>query len=332
MGQRSRISWKAWEAFLKDWVWVFPGQGAQYVGMGAALMSQSLAARLLFEEAQDILGLSLQQLCIEGPAERLSETQHSQPAIFCLSIAMLRALQERCPEIAPLAVAGLSLGEYTALVASGRLDFGQGLRLVHERASAMHEACCLTKGRMVSLLGGQSSDIARAVRELGRTDVVCANFNSPGQVVLSGSPEGIEAAVEVCRTIGVRRVVSLQVQGAFHSPLMTPAADRLRAALARTVFCSGHCPIALNVTGELLTREESIRDHLLQQMVSPVRWESCVHALAALQPRGFLEIGPGQTLSALIKRITSGAIQAMDSPAGVDSWWQTSCSSSSIVQ
>lgn len=322
MGQQSRNSLKAWEAFLKDWVWVFPGQGAQYVGMGVALLRQNRAARILFEEAQDILGVSLAQLCIEGPAEKLSETQYSQPAIFCLSIAMLRVLQEIIPEAEPLAVAGLSLGEYSALVASKRLSFDEGLRLVHERATAMHEACRLTKGRMVSLLGGVSCEIARVVKELGRGDVVCANFNSPGQVVLSGSPEGIEAAVEVCRSVGVRRVVSLQVQGAFHSPLMNSAAQQLQRVLQHIVFRPGICPIALNVTGNLLQEEGAIRDLLLQQMVAPVRWECCVQALGALQPQGFLEIGPGQTLSALIKRITSGTIQAMDSPSGLESWLQ----------
>lgn len=318
MGRQGRNDWKAWEAFLKDWVWVFPGQGAQYVGMGSNLLRQSRAARLLFEEAQDRLGLPLARICTEGPSERLSETQFSQPAIFCLSIAMMRALQEAIPEAQPLAVAGLSLGEYSAMVASGRLTFAEGLWLVHERAIAMHEACRTSKGKMVSLLGGTSCEIARAVKELGRSDVVCANFNSPGQVVLSGSSEGIEAAIEVCRAVGVRRVISLQVQGAFHSPMMEPAAQRLARALEAIGFHPGRCPIALNVTGELLHHELEIRELLLQQMVAPVRWESCVHALGCLQPKGFLEIGPGQTLSALIKRITTGPVQHMDTPSGVD--------------
>jgi [acyl-carrier-protein] S-malonyltransferase len=305
---------------LKDWVWVFPGQGAQYVGMGASLLQRSRQARLLFEEAQDILGYSLAELCLDGPVERLSETQYSQPAIFSLSIAMLRAFQECCPEARPLAVAGLSLGEYSALVASGRLSFAQGLRLVQERAAAMHEACLITKGRMVSLLGAPTCQIARVVREMGRSDVVCANFNGPGQVVLSGSEEGIEAALELCRQVGVRRVVSLHVQGAFHSPLMAPAAQRLQRVLAEATFQEGTCPIALNVTGEMISPCDSVRDLLLQQLVAPVRWESCVHALSRFQPGGFLEIGPGQTLSSLIKRITPGAIQPLDSPSGLESW------------
>jgi [acyl-carrier-protein] S-malonyltransferase len=282
--------------------------------MGAALLQHSRAARLVFEEAQDLLGIALSSLCLEGPSERLSETQCSQPAIFCISIAMLRALQEVIPGTKPLAVAGLSLGEYSALVASERLTFAHGLQLVQERAVAMHEACRLGAGRMVSVLGGASWEVARAVRELNRPDVVCANFNSPGQVVLSGSPQGIEAAVEACRSVGVRRVVALQVQGAFHSPLMQPAAQRLEGALSRALFRPGCCPIALNVTGEICRDEGAIGGLLLRQMVSPVRWESCVQALSSLAPKGFLEIGPGQTLSALIKRSTShGMIHSLDS-------------------
>ncbi|MFZ4098768.1 MAG: ACP S-malonyltransferase [Chlamydiia bacterium] len=309
------IQLMAWEAGLKDWVWVFPGQGAHYVGMGRSLLMHSPAARDLFAEADALLGYSLSGLVQFGTMEHLSEIRFGQPAIFTVSVAMLAALEERFPGVQPLAVAGLSLGEYSALVAAQSISFREGLELVHERAEAMHEACQLSHGRMVAVLGMPTAEVARVIATLQRPDVVCANFNGPGQVVLSGSDEGIEAALEALRATGLRRTVALAVQGAFHSPYMAPAASRLARALSRVTFKPGRCPIALNVTGQILDPNPSWSHLLIQQMVAPVRWESCVHALTALkpQPQGFLEIGPGQTLSALIKRIThTGPVLSLD--------------------
>lgn len=305
-------------ARLNNWVWVFPGQGAQYVGMGRELLQSDSIARAVVEEAEDLLKQPLRKLWWEGSIEKLSETRNSQLAIFTLSTAMMKALVHHLPDAQPVAVAGLSLGEYSALVASERLSFRDGLLLVKERAEALHEACLRSQGRMVAMLGASSSEIARAVAALQRSDVVCANFNAPEQVVLSGSSDGVEAAIEACRHVGVRRTVPLSVQGAFHSPYMLPAAERLATNLGKLRFDTGRCPIALNVTGDWWEPSCSWQQLLVQQMVSPIRWESCVHTLTTLRPKGFLEIGPGQTLSALIKRITHGA--AVCSLDGIGSW------------
>ena len=281
--------------------------------MGRSLLAHSPAARGLFEEADELLGYSLSSLVQEGPTERLSEIRFSQPAIFAVSVAMLRALEERFQDAQPLAVAGLSLGEYSALVAAHSITFAEGLELVHERAEAMHEACQFSHGKMVAVLGMPSAEVARVIATLQRPDVVCANFNGPGQVVLSGSDEGIEVALETLRGVGLRRAVPLAVQGAFHSPYMAPAVGRLARALSRVTFKPGRCPIALNVTGQILDPNPSWSHLMIQQMVAPVRWESCVQALNTLRPSGYLEIGPGQTLSALIRRIIqSSTVLSLD--------------------
>jgi [acyl-carrier-protein] S-malonyltransferase len=289
-----------------------PGQGAQAVGMGKAWFDASPEAKALFGEADRILGsrlgAPLSQLCFDGPADRLNQTDVSQPAIFTASIAcwkgMLAAMGFGNGEASIAATAGLSLGEYTALVLGGAMSFEDGLELVTLRGQAMQQAAEASPGGMVALIGAdetQALDVCERAR--GGDVLVCANFNAPGQIVLSGHKTACERAATVAGEMGLRATV-LTVAGAFHSPLMQPAADRLAAALAKTTIAAPRATVVSNVTALPHTADGgSIRQRLVEQLTSPVRWSQSCQWLTANVKAEYHELAPGKTLAGLMRRI-----------------------------
>ena len=314
---------------------VFPGQGSQTVGMGADIFQASPAARSVYELADDALGFPLSTLCFEGPESSLRETVNTQPAIVATSLALLAALQEaagaengadailRSP-IQPTFVAGHSVGEYSAVAASGALSVADTLRLVRERGRLMHEEGLRCPSGMAAVLGVDADALASicaeatvktqanlSVDELARHPgmgrVVVANINAPGQIVISGALPALEAAMELARAAGAKRVVSLSVSGAFHSPVMAPAAEALAMAVEAAPVVALGVPIVANITAEPLTTEAELREELAQQIVSPVQWTRTVEYLADHGVETFVEIGVGQVLAGLIRRIAKGA-------------------------
>lgn len=297
---------------------VFPGQGSQYVGMGKALYEGSCAARRVFQQADEILGFKLSQLCFEGPAEELEDTINAQPAILTVSLACLEALREKLEALGhkyqpPRYVAGHSLGEYTALVAAGVLDFADALRLVRERGRLMKESGDRRPGGMAAVIGlGRSAleaACARAAAETGGI-VSVANANSPEQFVISGERAALDRAVVLIREAGARTVVPLRISIASHSPLMHQAAARLAEIIDRSPLRDPQVPVVTNIAGQVRTSAENIRAELTSQMVAPVEWVGSVREMVANGVDTFVEIGPGQVLSRLIKRI-SGDVKAI---------------------
>ncbi|HEX8730324.1 MAG TPA: ACP S-malonyltransferase [Ktedonobacterales bacterium] len=317
---------------------VFPGQGSQAVGMGADVFRSSPAAHAVYETADAALGFALSQLCFEGPEEALKETINTQPALVTTSLALLAALQEAAgavaagvgdaPLRAPLTpdfVAGHSVGEYAALAASGALSLGETISLARERGRLMHEQGSAIPSGMAAVLGMDSAtledvcheatrqtrlEIASAHTERehpGAGHVVVANDNAPGQVVISGSQRALETAMEMARSRGAKRVVPLAVSGAFHSPVMAPAADGLAKAVGAASIVDAAIPIVSNISATPITAQTAIRDELSRQIVSPVQWTRSVQWLADQGVTTFVEIGAGQVLSGLIKRIAKGA-------------------------
>ncbi|MBX5436261.1 MAG: ACP S-malonyltransferase [Alicyclobacillaceae bacterium] len=293
---------------------VFPGQGAQYVGMGRELYGRYEAARAVFDEADRVLGYPLSQLCFEGPEDTLRVTYHTQPALLVASVAAYRVLCEVMgahPTAAvwqPVVAAGHSLGEYTALVAAGSLSFGDAVHLVQQRGRWMDEACPAGQGAMAAVLGMEPSELEIICKHCseGTQVVELANLNCPGQIVISGSAPAVERAAKIARERGARRVVPLQVSGPFHSSLMRPAADKLAALLDQVEFRPAQIPVAANVDGRLLREPAEIRDALVRQLCAPVRWEDDVRAMLAAGAEAFIEVGPGTVLSGLIKKIGKG--------------------------
>jgi [acyl-carrier-protein] S-malonyltransferase len=314
---------------------VFPGQGSQTVGMGADIYQASPAARAVFDMADDALGFSLSSLCFEGPEATLRETVNTQPAIVATSLALLTALQEAAgassgnpsalsDPIHPVFVAGHSVGEYSAVAAAGALGVADTLRLVRERGRLMHTEGLSCPGGMAAVLGmdvealtsicAEATKRARAALSAedaaghpGAGRVVVANDNAPGQIVLSGAAPALEIAMELARAGGAKRVVPLAVSGAFHSPVMAPAADALTAAVAAAPVIAPSVPIVANITATPITTEIQLREELAQQIVSPVQWTRTVEYLANHGVETFVEIGAGQVLAGLIKRIVKGA-------------------------
>lgn len=282
---------------------LFPGQASQYVGMGKDLHDNHERARGLFDAANEIMGVDLGQICFEGPAEELRQTKFTQPAIFVHSVIVAELLG-----IAPDAAAGHSLGEYSALVAAGALTFENGLRLVKKRGELMQESGTRSPGTMAAVIGADAAMVEEACREAASAGIVqAANFNSPGQIVISGSIEGIDRAMEILKAKGARLVKKLPVSGAFHSPLMQYAQDELGAVLDATPIADARFPIYTNVTSLPVTAASDIRMNLLKQVTSPVLWESSmVHMLADGIER-FVECGPGNVLQGLMKRISADA-------------------------
>lgn len=287
---------------------IFPGQGAQYVGMAADLAQRFPCARRLLDEADAVLGLALSDIMANGPEADLVRTDVSQPAILVASAMALAVAQEAVKPLTCAAVAGLSLGEYTALYAAGALSFADAVRLVRLRGQAMQDAADAAPGGMVALIGADEAQAAKLCADAASGEVLTvANLNSPGQVVISGARGACMRAVELAKNHGIRRAMSLPVAGAFHSPLMAPAADRLRAALAGVAFKAPQWPVYANVTAKPVTAAADIPGLLVAQLTSPVRWADGVVAMQAAGIDEFLELGPGKTLCGMISRTIKDA-------------------------
>ncbi len=283
--------------------YIFPGQGAQFSGMGLDLYENSPLAQELFEKANDILGFSITDVMFEGSAEDLKETKVTQPAIFLHSVILAKTLGEG---FKPDMVAGHSLGEFSALVAAGALTFEDGLKLVSQRAQAMQKACELQPSTMAAVLG-LDDDIVEKVCAMTEGIVVAANYNCPGQLVISGEIDAINKACETLKEEGARRALVLPVGGAFHSPLMEPAREELAAAIENTTFNTPNCPIYQNVTASAITDENEIKANLISQLTAPVRWTQSVQQMIADGATHFTEVGPGKVLQGLVKKINREA-------------------------
>lgn len=282
---------------------VFPGQGSQYIGMGSELAQRFPVARGLLDQADQVLGFALSDVIANGPEADLTRTDLSQPAILVASAMSLAVANEALRPLTCDAVAGLSLGEYTALYAAGALGFADAVRLVRLRGEAMQAAAEAVPSGMVALTGADEAQAAKLCEAAANGEVLTvANLNCPGQVVISGARGACVRAAEMAKNHGIRRATPLQVAGAFHSPLMAPAAERLRAALAGVAFKDPQWPVFCNVTAAPVTRAAEIPDLLVRQLTSPVRWADSVVAMHAAGIGEFLELGPGKTISGLIAR------------------------------
>lgn len=279
---------------------VFPGQGAQYVGMGKDLYDNYPLARELMLQANEELGFAITDIMFEGSDEDLRQTRVTQPAIFLHSVVACRLMTKLRPDM----VAGHSLGEFSALVIAGALDMGDGLRLVSQRAQAMQEACELCPGTMAAVLGLPDDKVAEVCGSVEDV-VVAANYNCPGQVVISGSLSGVEQACRALKEAGAKRALKLPVSGAFHSPLMQPAAERLQKAIMDTLFYTPIFPIYQNVSARAEKNKHIIQKQLLEQLTSPVRWTQSVQQMVADGATMFYEFGPGDVLKGLIRKINS---------------------------
>lgn len=284
---------------------VFPGQGSQFVGMGQALSEQSEAARNVFEQADEALGFSLSSLCFQGPEEQLRLTANTQPAILTASVAVLAAFREKQPDFQPDFVAGHSLGEYSALVAAGALDFADAVKTVRARGQFMEEAVPAGQGAMSAVLNLDRAKLQAVCEEVTAAGypVQLANLNCPGQIVISGSAEGVKLAGEKAKEAGAKRVLPLNVSGPFHSSLMQPAADKLHAVLAGVTVRDAGIPVVANVTARPVSAAQAIVDSLVQQVSAPVLWEDSVQWMVEQGVTTFVEIGPGKVLAGLVKKI-----------------------------
>ncbi|HEY3170324.1 MAG TPA: ACP S-malonyltransferase [Thermoanaerobaculia bacterium] len=288
---------------------LFPGQGSQFVGMGRPLFERSAAARAVFEEADAALGFPLSRLCFEGPDEELKRTANTQPAILTHSVAALAELRARSPEKLEGAAfaAGHSLGEYSACVAVGALAFGDAVRVVRRRGELMQEAVPAGIGAMAAIVGLAAGEVESACLESASGEVVAAaNYNSPEQTVIAGHTEAVERASSACLARGAKRAIPLPVSAPFHSPLMRPARERMEEVLGATAFSDAALPVVTNVDAAPVWRGELLRDALVRQIDSPVRWVESVRRLAAEGVDHVLEIGPGNVLAGLVRRIERG--------------------------
>lgn len=289
---------------MKKWAFIFPGQGAQYVGMAKDFYDEFLIARETFEEADAHLKTSFSKLIFEGPGADLTLTKNSQIAIYIASLAIFRVMQQLLPEIQPTVCAGLSLGEYTALTASGRIAFTDCLQLVRSRALFMHEACESRKGGMHVILGLEAEVVEEVIAQMGpHGDVWVANLNCPGQVVIAGTEEGMNAAILQLKAKGAKRALPLDVSGAFHSGLMIPAQEKLSPEISNAALKDSSIQLVMNVPGGYVSDLNEIRQNLLDQVASPVRWEKGIRAMMEQGIDGYIEMGPGKTLAGMNKRI-----------------------------
>ncbi|RKF04769.1 [acyl-carrier-protein] S-malonyltransferase [Tenacibaculum lutimaris] len=279
--------------------YIFPGQGAQFTGMGLDLYENSPLAQELFEKANNILGFSITDVMFEGTAEELKQTKVTQPAIFLHSVILAKVLGD---DFKPEMVAGHSLGELSALVANEVLSFEDGLKLVSKRALAMQKACEIQPSTMAAVLGLEDKVVEDTCAEIDGV-VVAANYNCPGQLVISGEVEAVEKACAALTEKGAKRALVLPVGGAFHSPMMEPAREELAAAIEETTFNEPICPVYQNVVAKAVTNPAEIKENLIAQLTAPVRWTQCVQAMVADGGTEFVEVGPGKVLQGLMRKI-----------------------------
>ena len=278
---------------------VFPGQGAQFPGMGKDLYDNYPEAKALFDQADEVLGFSLSQIMFEGTAEELKQTKVTQPAIFTMSVIMAKLLGD---SFQPTMVAGHSLGEFSALCATGALDFESALKLVSQRAMAMQKACEATPSTMAAILSLTDEQVEEICASVDGV-VVAANYNCPGQLVISGEVPAVEKACELATEAGARRALILPVGGAFHSPLMEPAREELAAAIEATDFTAPLCPVVQNSVAEAVSDPTTIKKNLIDQLTAPVKWTQSVQQMIASGVTEYIECGPGKTLQGLVKKI-----------------------------
>ncbi len=284
--------------------YVFPGQGAQFSGMGKDLYEGNPVARELFEQANEILGFRITDIMFEGSEDDLKQTKVTQPAIFLHAVVLAKTNENFKPDM----VAGHSLGEFSALVSNGTLSFEDGLKLVYQRALAMQEACELNPSGMAAILGLEDSEVEEICASIENEIVVPANYNCPGQLVISGTNKGIEIACEKMKNAGAKRALPLPVGGAFHSPLMEPAREKLQSAIENTIFNNPSCPIYQNVSTTGITDVNEIKKNLIAQLTAPVKWTQSVQQMVADGATDFIECGPGKVLQGLVKKIHKDAL------------------------
>ncbi len=285
--------------------YVFPGQGAQYPGMGKDLYENSAEGGALFEKANEILGFEITKIMFEGTVDDLKETKVTQPAIFLHSVLLAKAVKDFAPDM----VAGHSLGEFSALVANGALTFEDGLKLVYKRALAMQKACEVEPSTMAAIVGLDDNIVEEVCASVDEV-VVPANYNCPGQLVISGSFAGIDKACELLTARGAKRALKLVVGGAFHSPLMEPAREELAAAIESTTFSKPVCPVYQNVNAQATSDPEVIKQNLIAQLTAPVKWTQTVQNMIAGGATSFTEIGPGTVLQGLVKKVDRNMVTA----------------------
>lgn len=284
--------------------YVFPGQGAQFTGMGKELYENNPKARALFDQANQILGFQISDIMFAGTADELKQTKVTQPAVFIHSVAVALAASD---DVKPDMVAGHSLGEFSSLVANRTLTFEDALKLVFKRALAMQRACEINPSTMAAILGLDDLKVEEVCASITDEIVVAANYNCPGQLVISGTIKGVEIACEKLKAAGAKRALPLQVGGAFHSPLMEPAREELAAAIEATTFSTPVCPVYQNVNGKPSTDTATIRKNLIDQLTSPVRWTQSVQQMTADGATHYIECGPGKVLQGLVKKISPSA-------------------------
>ena len=285
--------------------YIFPGQGAQFSGMGKELYESSELARTMFEKANEILGFRITDIMFEGTSEQLKETKVTQPAVFLHSVILAKTIDDFCPEM----VAGHSLGEFSALVANGALSFEDGLKLVSKRALAMQKACEIRPSTMAAVLG-LADDVVEQVCASIDGIVVAANYNCPGQLVISGETSAVEKACEAMKAAGAKRALLLPVGGAFHSPMMEPAREELAAAIQATTFLTPICPVYQNVTATAVSNPDEIKKNLITQLTSPVKWTQTIQQMIKDGATIFTEVGPGKVLIGLVGKIDKDATVA----------------------
>jgi len=279
--------------------YVFPGQGAQFTGMGKDLYDTSAVAKELFEKANEILGFDITKIMFEGSAEDLKQTKVTQPAVFLHSVILAKTIENFQPNM----VAGHSLGEISALVAANVLDFESGLKLVYKRALAMQAACEANPSTMAAILGLEDAVVEQACKEIDGV-VVAANYNCPGQLVISGEIDAVNKACDKLKELGAKRALVLPVGGAFHSPLMKPAEEELAKAIEETTFNTPICPVYQNVSTTAITDPTEIKANLIAQLTAPVKWTQSVQNMIADGATEFIEVGPGNTLQGLVKKVS----------------------------
>ena len=282
---------------------LFAGQGAQFVGMGKDLAEAHPTAKSVFAQAEEALGYGLSEICFSGPEEALVRTEHAQPAIYLVGWIALQLLREQSPSLAFEATAGLSLGEFTALAAADALGFEDGLRVVRRRGELMQDACEASSGGMAAIVGLDEENVRAVCEQAG---VYLANLNCPGQIVVSGDVDKMDAACEAAKEAGAKRAIPLPVAGAYHSPLMQPAQAGLAEALTQVGLQSSRVPVFSNVTGQAHGGADTIAATMVDQVTSSVRWEACIRAMIADGVTRFIELGPGTALTGFMRRIDRG--------------------------